>query len=214
MKFRIAFITIIAFTLSAVGIFAGTDKAQTRSATSANQTPGKENLSKSKADLIKATDEYKQSLQKLIELNEKTINDAKEKLAKLKELFAQGLITKRDLNEGQGKIAEIEASVDQAKNQLAATDDLLAEASAVDQLDTLKTLPKGKVVVPRMLATPAYLRFNGTAHWALAETAKVSSFFVSRFGRQLPISAYGQTATHDRLGFDHRNSVDVAVHPD
>jgi hypothetical protein len=30
----------------------------------------------------------------------------------------------------------------------------------------------------------------------------------------MPISAYGQTATHDRLGFDHRNSVDVAVHPD
>src|SRR6266436_174800 len=30
----------------------------------------------------------------------------------------------------------------------------------------------------------------------------------------LPISAYGQTPIHDKLGFDHRNAVDVAVHPD
>src|SRR5262249_23615442 len=43
---------------------------------------------------------------------------------------------------------------------------------------------------------------------------KVGSYFLSRFGERMPISAYGQTATHDRLGFDHRNSVDVAVHPD
>ena len=28
------------------------------------------------------------------------------------------------------------------------------------------------------------------------------------------MSALGQTPTHDRLGFDHRNAVDVAVHPD
>jgi hypothetical protein len=28
------------------------------------------------------------------------------------------------------------------------------------------------------------------------------------------VSALGQTATHDRLGFDHRNAVDVALHPD
>jgi hypothetical protein len=28
------------------------------------------------------------------------------------------------------------------------------------------------------------------------------------------VSALGQTALHDRLGFDHRNAADVAVHPD
>jgi hypothetical protein len=30
----------------------------------------------------------------------------------------------------------------------------------------------------------------------------------------LPVSAFGQTALHDRMGFDHRNALDVAVHPD
>jgi hypothetical protein len=28
------------------------------------------------------------------------------------------------------------------------------------------------------------------------------------------VSALGQTAVHNRLGFDHRNAADVAVHPD
>jgi hypothetical protein len=42
----------------------------------------------------------------------------------------------------------------------------------------------------------------------------VKSFLVSKFGRTLPISAFGQTGLHTHLGFDHRNSVDVALHPD
>ena len=42
----------------------------------------------------------------------------------------------------------------------------------------------------------------------------IKSFFVSKFGRTLPVSAFGQTRLHNRLGFDHRNSVDVALSPD
>jgi hypothetical protein len=42
----------------------------------------------------------------------------------------------------------------------------------------------------------------------------IKPFFVSKFGRTLPVSAFGQTRLHNRLGFDHRNSVDVALSPD
>ena len=42
----------------------------------------------------------------------------------------------------------------------------------------------------------------------------VERFFLSKFGRSLPISAFGQTALHGRLGFNHNNAFDVAVHPD
>jgi hypothetical protein len=42
----------------------------------------------------------------------------------------------------------------------------------------------------------------------------VDAFFQQRFGRALPISAFGQTEVHNRLGFDHRGAVDVAIHPD
>ena len=42
----------------------------------------------------------------------------------------------------------------------------------------------------------------------------VERFFNSRFGRSLPVSAFGQTALHGRLGFNHSNAFDIAVHPD
>jgi hypothetical protein len=42
----------------------------------------------------------------------------------------------------------------------------------------------------------------------------IKPFFISKFGRTLPVSAFGQTRLHSRLGFDHRNSVDVALSPD
>jgi hypothetical protein len=42
----------------------------------------------------------------------------------------------------------------------------------------------------------------------------VKSFFVSKFGRNMPVSAFGQTRLHSRFGFDHRNSLDVALNPD
>lgn len=58
------------------------------------------------------------------------------------------------------------------------------------------------------------IRFNGIGNWALANASQVQNFFATRFNRALPISAFGQSAVHDRLGFDHRNSIDVAVHPD
>ena len=43
---------------------------------------------------------------------------------------------------------------------------------------------------------------------------RVERFFAGRFGRSIPISAFGQSPAHDRIGFDHRNAVDVALHPD
>jgi hypothetical protein len=42
----------------------------------------------------------------------------------------------------------------------------------------------------------------------------VEKFFTSKFGRAVPISAYGQTLLHERMGFDHSHAFDVAVSPD
>jgi len=52
------------------------------------------------------------------------------------------------------------------------------------------------------------------ARWSLSEAARVESFFVKRFGRPLPVTAYGQSGLHTRWGYDHRRSMDVGLHPD
>ena len=53
-----------------------------------------------------------------------------------------------------------------------------------------------------------------TRKWSLADAAKVEEFFVSKFKRPLPLSAFGQSDLHTRWGLDHRNGMDVGLHPD
>ncbi|HWQ53637.1 MAG TPA: hypothetical protein VN442_08130 [Bryobacteraceae bacterium] len=57
-------------------------------------------------------------------------------------------------------------------------------------------------------------RFDGTSFFSAAELGQLESAFQGRFGRPLPVSALGDTAVHRSMGFDHRDRVDVAVHPD
>jgi len=50
--------------------------------------------------------------------------------------------------------------------------------------------------------------------WSLADSKKVENFFFTKFGRPLPTSAFGQSDIHDRWGLDHRQGLDVGLHPD
>lgn len=50
--------------------------------------------------------------------------------------------------------------------------------------------------------------------WRLADAARVKDFFLARFNRPLPLSAFGQSDLHTRWGLDHRNGMDVGLHPD
>jgi hypothetical protein len=138
------------------------------------------------------------------------LKSAQQQLETRKPLFAQGIISKKELDDSERKIAEAQAKINGSRKQMAEADDLIAESSVVEDDEPTRT-PN---LTGRYTATTALIRYTGTAHWALTDAAKVGSYFISHFGHQMPISAYGQTATHDRLGFDHRNSVDVAVHPD
>ena len=62
---------------------------------------------------------------------------------------------------------------------------------------------------------PGLVRYSGVADWSLADGApRLQKWFTARFGRSLPVSAFGQSTLHDRMGFDHRNALDVALHPD
>lgn len=50
--------------------------------------------------------------------------------------------------------------------------------------------------------------------WKLADAAKVRDFFLSKFNKPLPLSSFGQSDLHTRWGLDHRNGMDVNLHPD
>lgn len=50
--------------------------------------------------------------------------------------------------------------------------------------------------------------------WSLSDAAKVENFFTTKFSRPLPLTALGQSDLHTRWGLDHRQGMDVGLHPD
>lgn len=55
---------------------------------------------------------------------------------------------------------------------------------------------------------------QGSGNWRISDSAKVESFFITKFGRPLPLTAFGQSDLHTRWGYDHRQGMDVGLHPD
>ena len=65
-----------------------------------------------------------------------------------------------------------------------------------------------------VLTTTAYIRYGGSRAWSINEAGSVMQFFTRSFGRQLPVSSFGQSPVHDRWGYAHHNAMDVGVSPD
>ncbi|HWP43393.1 MAG TPA: hypothetical protein VNO14_09180 [Blastocatellia bacterium] len=206
--------TRLILTLSAVLLAFTSTGAYGKSNQKAGSKPA-DKLAKATSDLVEAANEYKSSVQSLIPMYENALKSARETLEKRKELYAQGFISRRELEASEQAVKEAEARLEQARKHMTESDQLIAEAKASEELARQSVIvPARPAARGRNTAISAVMRYNGSGGWSLAQASKVQSFFASKFGRQLPISAYGQTATHNRMQFDHRNSIDVALHPD
>ncbi len=189
---------------------------QTRQPTEKQQAEeraqAKEELKRTREEFIRLTKEYRKSLEELLALYEKDVTRTGDRLKQVRDLYAQGLLARRDVEEAEQAVATARAKSDATRQQIANADtqvaETLVEAQVMEQIAKAPPPPPGKVVT-----TPSYIRYSGAGLWSLAGAWKVQGFFLQKFGRQLPVSAYGQTQTHDRLGYDHRNSMDVPVRP-
>jgi hypothetical protein len=169
-------------------------------------------LSKDHDALIKATETYKSSLRDLLALREQRLAQATEDLNKLQELYRDGIISRQSFEKSEAGIVELKGQIEEVHQKLKAADQMLAEALVESEV----------VAVPLSAAAPrtssvrrvAYIRNIGSGNWSISEAAKIEGFFAGRFGRHLPVSAYGQSELHNRWGYDHRNAMDVALHPD
>lgn len=166
-------------------------------------------LAKANAEVVATTNDYKAKLEKVLELQEKDVKALAETLEKRKALLAESIISKKEVDESEQALAVAQSKVADTKKQMADADNVIAEAKAEEQFAKL-----GPSRLGAYQTTAALIRYNGPAHWVLTDAAKVQGFFALRFNHALPISAFGQTAVHDHLGFDHHNAIDVAVSPD
>jgi hypothetical protein len=170
-------------------------------------------LSKLHEEFIQKTNEYKASLGKLLPYYESYVKKAEENLEKSKKLLAEGLIAKKQVEENERelavakeKIAETNRLMKSADEQVAA---VLVEAAANDEIAKNLRLAKQSLV-----RTAAFTRYTGAGGWNLSDAWKVQRFFSDTFKKQLPIAVFGQGAIHERWRLDHRNAMDIQLHPD
>jgi hypothetical protein len=176
-------------------------------------------LARLRAQLVQATKDYKSSLEQLLDLYETDVKRMDERVDKTKELYDAGLVSKRELEKERDAAASARAKVAGVRGQLKSADVQIAETlveadaeeAAAQELAKERSAPRAS---GGLITTTAYIRYGGARAWSLAEAGAVGQFFAQKFGRQLPISSFGQSAVHDRWGFDHHNAMDVGVSPD
>lgn len=173
----------------------------------------KDELSRLRDEYIQATGEYKASLERLQASYEKSATKAEEELTKSKELFAAGLIARKDVEASETKFKLAQDKVSEVKQRMTAADsqiaDTLLEAEAETNIAKNRPIPRGGLV-----STTAMIRYNGGAAWSLSDAWKVQRFFLDAFKRPLPVAVFGQGAIHDRWRLDHHNAMDISLHPD
>ncbi len=168
-----------------------------------------ETASQSQANLIAASSTYRESLGRVLEIQKQDEARAAELVEKRKTLLDLGAISKRELEESEQALGAAQARMNETRKQIEEADRLIAEVNAAEP-------PAGMPPEPQrsFRTAGALIRYVGASRWTLSDFGKVDAFFRLKFSKPLPVSAVGQTDTHNRLGFDHRAAIDVAVHPD
>ncbi len=164
-------------------------------------------LSEARTELVERTREYRASLERLLAVQEGTARRAEETAAKRRSLYAEGLVSRRELEDGEQVEARARVLTGETRRRLAEADAVLGE--------TLAAIEVARASVPSaVVVTPEAIGSLGGAPITAAMVGELDRFFVARFARALPVSARGQTPVHDRLGLDHHHALDIAVHPD
>jgi len=156
-------------------------------------------------DVLARTAAYRFELQALIPQFEKELSAASAAVERRQSLQAEGLASRLEVEAAERVRKILEGEVADLRRRVEECDQVEAEIRLAGELDG------GREAVPQ---PEAVIFFSGMSQWSLKDVSKLETFYETRFGLSIPISALGQTSTHDRLGFSHQDSIDVAVHPD
>ncbi|PYS36530.1 MAG: hypothetical protein DMF75_00725 [Acidobacteria bacterium] len=203
-------VILVVLTMIATAVY-----PQKKSARPAKPTPTQEasELSKLRDEYVKATNDYKASLQKLLALYQEGVKKAEARRDKSQSLFAQGLISKRELDDAERTVTDANLKVSGVQQQIGSADTQIAqtlvEVEGEKQLAKLGPIRRGSLV-----RTTSFIRYSGIGHWLLSQAGAIEVFFQQTFKRPLPIAVFGQGAIHNQWRLDHHNAMDVSLNPD
>jgi hypothetical protein len=161
------------------------------------------------AEVIRTTTEYRDQLALQLKSENVAIDRLTQEAAHRAQWLDKGYIARQEWEQKKLELAAAEVKLADTRRRIEEAEMVLGEAEAREAFMTLPPLPSGGYS-----ETGKLVRYNGSAPWSPADSGKIETFFAGRFGRALPVSARGETELHRRMKFDHRNAIDVALHPD
>jgi hypothetical protein len=206
---------LLASTIAALvlAVLAAPASAQVKSKASAAKPAGSaragDETLRLNAEVIRTTGEYRDQLAHQSKLEAVEIDRLEQEVKFRAQWLDKGYIARQEWEQKKLELAAAEAKLADIRRRIEEAEMVLGEAEARAALLTLPALPPGGYSESASL-----VRYNGGAPWSLADSGKIETFFASRFGRSLPVSARGETELHRRMKFDHSNAMDVALHPD
>jgi hypothetical protein len=211
MRFSKSSIAALSFVLIFLWLESG--DAQPQTSKSPAKSPRAEAIQseelKVQSEVVRSLQESRESLEKLRLIYESDLRKRKERLEVLRGLFEKQIISRLELEQEEHAVASVESQLKDVRRSIAEEDIAFTEAAAREEL-----LKQGPQAIGGYSESASLVRYNGGAKWSLANVPQIEAFFMGKFGRALPISALGQTSVHDRMKFDHRNAVDIPIHPD
>jgi hypothetical protein len=118
-------------------------------------------------------------------------------------LFASGAVAKVDVESAARELEDRERVLGFAKDRVRLLKELASMAeSEREAAKSADAALKNSII-----------RSEGKGSFSLNDLTPIEAQFERTFHRALPISAMGQTLTHQTMGLDHRNRVDVALSP-
>lgn len=170
-------------------------------------------LAKLRDEYINATKDYKASLQKLLNLYRDNVKKVEDRHEQMQKLLAQGLVSRRELEDTETAVTESRFKVTGVEQQIAGADTQIA--NALIEIEGEKELAKlGPMGKSSLVKTTSFIRFSGAGRWVLSQASPIESFFQQTFKRPLPIAVFGQGAIHNQWRLDHRNAMDISLNPD
>jgi hypothetical protein len=131
----------------------------------------------------------------------------------LRQLYAEGLIARLELEKNEQDLAAAKARLTETHSQIVRSNILVAEMKKADEFAKVKQQLVKKTNMPLNFNQTATILGSTAGSWSITNLSSIQQFFSNTFGRSLPTSAVGQSTTHNQLGWDHRNAVDVGLHP-
>lgn len=155
---------------------------------------------------LRVEDLTKDQTDQMVAAAQRLVDRQKERYNRSKELVDQGILARNALTTLAEDLSFREKTLELARFRAKLLEELAEQVRAEEALEASSPVP--------YQSAPIVERFDGKGIFRDMDFIRISNAFQRQFGKVLPVSAMGETATHRTLGFDHRGRVDVAINPD